>query len=61
MHKCAVSHYAYNTLYDFAVRRRVFLDGGFAVGLAFLQGGYSTAHYLPSPVPAATMSFRYQT
>jgi hypothetical protein len=50
MHECAVSHDAYNPLYDFAVRWRIFLIGGFAAGLALFQGRYSAANYLPIPV-----------
>ena len=56
MHKSVVSLDAFNRPYDLAVRRRVFLLGGFAVGLALLQREYPTANYQPSPAPVSCIS-----
>jgi hypothetical protein len=56
MHKSVVTLYTFNRPYDLACRSRVFLVGRFAAGLTLFQDGYSTANYLRSPVPAATMS-----
>jgi hypothetical protein len=53
MHKRAISLDTFNRPYDLAVRVRVILIDGFAVGLALLQGEYPTANYQPSPVPVS--------